>query len=337
MVYAYNGTQERKELWDRLCVFKRSIQGAWVICGDFNTVLVPAERLGGNSSVEEMEDFKACVDECEVADSPASGSFFTWCNKQDPATRVYSRLDRVLVNHQWLSDHPSVYAHFYCEGIFDHSPCVLQAFDDKDKKRRSFKYYNMWSQAENFKLCVQANWKGNWFGTKMYILTRQLKNLKCHLRKLNKENFADIENNFYRAQMHLEDIQDRLRRDPQNFQLIEMERDASNSVRFLATASHDFLVQKSKVTWMEKGDSNTKYFHQVIKCRQARNKVLNITNTQGVVCEDTSSIQGAFLQFYTSLLGTSVETRQVCQAVVQRGQLCTEDHHNILLSPHIDL
>ncbi|XP_074304025.1 uncharacterized protein LOC141638510 [Silene latifolia] len=268
MVYAYNGTQERKDLWDKLCMFKRSIQDAWVICGDFNTVL-------------------------------------------DPATRVYSRLDRVLVNHQWLSDHSSVYAHFYCEGIFYHTPCVLQAFDDKDKKRRSFKYYNMWSQAKNFKLYVQSNWKGNWFGTKMYILTRQLKNLKCHLRKLNKESFDDIDNNFHRAKMNLEYIQDILRGEPQNIQLIEMERDASNSVRFLANASHEFLVQKSKVPWMEKGDSNTKYFHPVIKSRQARNKVLNITNTQGVLCEDTSSIQDAFLQFYTSLLGTSVETRQV--------------------------
>ncbi|XP_074301052.1 uncharacterized protein LOC141632401 [Silene latifolia] len=269
MVYAYNGTQERKELWDKLCMFKRNIQGAWVICGDFNTVLVPAERLGGNNTVEEMEDFKACVDECEVADSPASGSFFTWC-------------------------------------IFYHTPCVLQAFDDKDKKRRSFKYYNMWSQAENFKLCVQSNWKGKWFGTKMYILTRQLKNLKCRLRKLNKESFADIENNFHRAKMHLEYIQDRLRGEPQSIQLIEMERDASNSVRFLANASHEFLVQKSKVTWMEKGDSNTKYLHQVIKVRRPG------TRLAAILPDIISENQSGFIK------GRSiVENILICQDIVR--------------------
>ncbi|XP_074266480.1 uncharacterized protein LOC141589753 [Silene latifolia] len=269
MVYAYNGIQERKELWERLCTFKRSIQGAWVICGDFNIVLVPAERLGGNITVEEMEDFKACLVECEVADVPASGSFYTWCNKQ-----------------------------FYCEGVFDHTPCVIQAFDDREKKIRSFKYYNMWSQDGEFKQCVQTNWKGNWYGTKMYKVTRQLKNLKIHLRKLNKENFADIENNCNRAKMNLEYIQDRLRVEPQNTQLIEMETEASNSA--------------------------------------VQSKVWNITNTQGVLCEDIDSIQTAFLQFYTSLLGTSTETRQVCKAVVQRGQTCTEDHQQILLSPVSD-
>ncbi|XP_074266598.1 uncharacterized protein LOC141589875 [Silene latifolia] len=336
MVYAYNGIQERKELWERLCTFKRSIQGAWVICGDFNIVLVPAERLGGNITVEEMEDFKACLVECEVADVPASGSFYTWCNKQVPSTRIYSRLDRVLVNHKWLHDNSSVYAQFYCEGVFDHTPCVIQAFDDREKKIRSFKYYNMWSQDGEFKQCVQTNWKGNWYGTKMYKVTRQLKNLKIHLRKLNKENFADIENNCNRAKMNLEYIQDRLRVEPQNTQLIEMETEASNSVRFLDNACHEFLVQKSKVTWMEKGDSNTKFFHNVIKGRQSRGKVWNITNTQGVLCEDIDSIQTAFLQFYTSLLGTSTETRQVCKAVVQRGQTCTEDHQQILLSPVSD-
>ncbi|XP_074315533.1 uncharacterized protein LOC141651732 [Silene latifolia] len=192
--------------------------------GTNGSALPPKGEIGGNSTVEELEDLKACVDECEVADGPASGSFFTWCNKQDPATRVYSRLDRVLVNHQWLHDNPSLYAQYYCEGIFDHTPCVIQDFDDKEKKRRSFKYYNMWSQAGDFKLCVQSNWKGNWYGTKMYKLTRQLKNLKFHLRKLNKESFADIENNSHRAKMHLEYIQDRLRVEPQNIQLIEMER-----------------------------------------------------------------------------------------------------------------
>ncbi|XP_074290733.1 uncharacterized protein LOC141617431 [Silene latifolia] len=158
MVYAYIGTQERKELWDKLCQIKCQTRGPWVICGDFNTVLIPTERLGGHSTEEEIEDFKHCVDECEVMDCPASGSLFTWCNKQDPSTRVYSRLDRVLVNQKWLLENPQAYAHFYCEGTFDHTPCVVQDQCDGHKKRRSFKSFNMWSQSVDFKTCVQEHW-----------------------------------------------------------------------------------------------------------------------------------------------------------------------------------
>ncbi|XP_074314947.1 uncharacterized protein LOC141651123 [Silene latifolia] len=150
-VYAFNDTMERKALWNKLCHFKNSINGPWAICGDFNIVLAPAERLGGNSTMEEMDDFKYCVDECEVTDCPASGSLYTWSNKQELETRVYSRLDRVLVNHEWLAENSNIYAHFYCEGTFDHTPCVIQCVNVEGKKRRNFKYFNMWSSSINFK------------------------------------------------------------------------------------------------------------------------------------------------------------------------------------------
>ncbi|XP_074321323.1 uncharacterized protein LOC141657846 [Silene latifolia] len=255
MVYAYNGTQERKELWDKICQIKGLSQGPWAICGDFNTVFSPTERLGGHSTEEEIEDFKHCVDECEVMDCPASGSLFTWCNKQDPSTRT---------------------------------PCVVQDQCDGHKKRRSFKYFNMWSQSVDFKSCVQEHWSKTWPGTKMYNLVHKLKYLKEPLKNLNKNDFDDVENNAARARMYLESIQEKLRIDPQNSELIQMEIDAANSVRFLDDACYTCLVQKSKVTWVDKGDSNNRYFHSVIKTRQVRSKVMKIEDSKSVLCEDNA-------------------------------------------------
>ncbi|XP_074266652.1 uncharacterized protein LOC141589931 [Silene latifolia] len=308
-------------------------QGPWVICGYFNTVLSPTERLGGHSTEEEIADFKQCVDECEVLDCPASGSLYTWCNKQDPTTRVYSRLDRVLVNQMWLTENSLAYAHFYCEGMFDHTPCVVQEQCDGPKKRRSFKYLNMWSQSVDFKSCVQEHWSKNWPGTKMYKLVHKLKNLKGPLKSLNRNDFDDIENNAARARMYLESIQEKLRIDPNNPELIHMEIEAVSSVRFLEDACYTFLVQKSKVTWVDKGDSNNRYFHSVIKTRQVRSKIMKIEDAKGVLCEDITQIQNAFIEFYTDLLGTSSSVTKVSQHVVQLGNLCTEDHHAILLAP----
>ncbi|XP_074298091.1 uncharacterized protein LOC141628904 [Silene latifolia] len=333
MVYAYNGTQERKELWVKLSQIKIQTQGPWVICGDFNTVLSPTERLGGHSTEEEIADFKQCVDECEVMDCPAYGSLYTWCNKQNPTTRVYSRLDRVLVNQMWLTANPLAYAHFYCEGTFDHTPCVVQEQCDGPKKRRSFKYLNMWSQSVDFKSCVQEHWSKYWPGTKMYQLAHKLKNLRGPLKSLNRNDFDDIENNAARARMYLESIQEKLRIDPNNPNLIHMEIEAASSVIFLEDACYTFLVQKSKVTWVDKGDSNNRYFHSVIKTRQVRSKIMKIEDTKGVLCEDITQIQNAFIDFYTDLLGTSSSVTKVSQHVVQLGNICSEEHHAILLSP----
>ncbi|XP_074266978.1 uncharacterized protein LOC141590276 [Silene latifolia] len=125
MIYAFNDTAGRKSLWHDLNLLSSGIHIPWILCGDFNCVLSPSERLGGQTSEEEMEDFQACIDHCHLVDSPAVGSFYTWNNKQDPQTRVYSRLDRVFVNSEWLQLRPHSHAHFYNEGLFDHTPCII--------------------------------------------------------------------------------------------------------------------------------------------------------------------------------------------------------------------
>ncbi|XP_074283367.1 uncharacterized protein LOC141607916 [Silene latifolia] len=116
MVYAFNGVQERKSLWMKLKHFSTQVNGPWLICGDFNTVIKPCERLGGQSTEEEMNDFQDCLDHCSVVDMPATGSHFTWNNKHDASSRVYSRLDRALVNSEWIVQKPDYFAHFHLEG-----------------------------------------------------------------------------------------------------------------------------------------------------------------------------------------------------------------------------
>ncbi|XP_074265375.1 uncharacterized protein LOC141587805 [Silene latifolia] len=248
MVYAFNDMYGRKALWSKLCAYNKEIKGPWVICGDFNTVLVPSERLGGNSTYEEMDDFQQCVAECGVTDCSAIGSLYTWSNKQESSSRVLSRLDRVLVNDAWLRSNDNIYAHFYTEG-----------------------------------------------------LVKKLKSLKWPLKQLNKDNFDDIVNNTARAKMNLEFIQLKLGDDPSNAALIIQELEANSSVRFLEYACSEFLLQKSKAIWVDKGDDNSKYFHSFIKGRQLRNKVLNISHR-----------------------------------VVKLGKVCFAEHKQLLLLPVTD-
>ncbi|XP_074318623.1 uncharacterized protein LOC141655440 [Silene latifolia] len=303
MVYAFNEVDNRRILWDRLCMFKRVISTTWVVCGDFNTVLSPLERLGGYTSEQEMEDFQNCIDECELIDSPAIGSLFTWNNKQEPSSRIYSRLDRVLIS------------------------------ENTQVKRKSFEYFHMWSQSEQFHECVKRVWDQHWYGTKMFILVKKVKSLKQPLKLLNIAQFDDIENNTVRAWQHLEYIQGKLRSDPLNADLIQQENDAAKCYRELNDVSCAFLFQKSKVTWVDKGDNNTKYFHSVLKSRQARNKVVKIADQNGVACESTDQIQQAFLDFYIQLLGTAKDTSLVSVSVVQQGIVCSPAHAEMLLAP----
>ncbi|XP_074283278.1 uncharacterized protein LOC141607831 [Silene latifolia] len=233
MVYAFNGLSERKSLWSRLQDMSGHIHSPWLICGDFNTVLAPSERLGGSTTEEEMEDFQNCLDVCHMVDMPTTGSLFTWNNKQEAATRVFSRLDRALVNHEWIDQKKEFYAHFHPEGCFDHTPCIIQRLSDMGQMKGSFKYFNMWSTTEHFLPCVTQAWGHRITGTPMFKFVRKLKLLKQPLKQLNRELFADVENNTMRAWKHLESIQSQIRSDPTNPDLIRIEIKAAKEYQEL--------------------------------------------------------------------------------------------------------
>ncbi|XP_074315276.1 uncharacterized protein LOC141651462 [Silene latifolia] len=130
MIYAFNGLHERIELWNTLKEISATCCTPLLWLGDFNTVLSPIERLGGNTTDAEMEYFQDCVSICGMEDIPTTGSMFTWSNKQESTDRVYSRLDRAMRNQENA--------------------------DIGGKK--TFKYFNMWGLAPSFKDSVAMAW-----------------------------------------------------------------------------------------------------------------------------------------------------------------------------------
>ncbi|XP_074305592.1 uncharacterized protein LOC141640811 [Silene latifolia] len=242
MVYAFNGSTERKSLWANLSRLANSIQGSWAIGGDFNCVLTEDERVGGSFSRQDAESFRQCLHQCEVIDSPAMGAIYTWNNKQCHADR---------------------------SNLHD------------DKRTRPFKYFNMWSLAPNFKETVQERWQCMQTGTKMYELARKLKNLKQGLKLLNKTRFADIEINAEVALTKLTKIQQALRVNPQDLSLVQQECEARESYQQLAKAQTQFLQQKAKMKWNADGDANTSFFHGLLKTRRRQNQTVQITDHHG--------------------------------------------------------
>ncbi|RAL50969.1 hypothetical protein DM860_005325 [Cuscuta australis] len=49
-----------------------------MIMGDFNAVLLPNDRIGGNKvTEEEVREFKECMTRCEMEELPTIGSYYT--------------------------------------------------------------------------------------------------------------------------------------------------------------------------------------------------------------------------------------------------------------------
>ncbi|XP_074314470.1 uncharacterized protein LOC141649687 [Silene latifolia] len=203
VVYGFNRVSERLSLWQSLQLMHQVVNGPWVVMGDFNSVLAMDERIGSEISSAEMRDFQECVDVCGIGDIPAHGSFFTWNNKHDVGDMVFSRIDRAMVNDEWLLKFPDTIIMFHPEGLFDHCPCTLTMRPDSVRKRGGFKYFNMWGKDSDFLPIVKEVWDSQIHGLKIFQFVKKLKLLKKPLKALNGSAYAQIETTAKLAQVML--------------------------------------------------------------------------------------------------------------------------------------
>ncbi|KAK9669065.1 hypothetical protein RND81_13G106800 [Saponaria officinalis] len=89
-----------------------------------------------------MDDFRSPINDCGLLDLGYVGDPFTWWNKQSEPNNIYERLDRALVNPDWVDLHPTLMLHHLAMESSDHNPIkisrpvntVRQEFGDINKK-----------------------------------------------------------------------------------------------------------------------------------------------------------------------------------------------------------
>ncbi|XP_060217048.1 uncharacterized protein LOC132644468 [Lycium barbarum] len=248
-VYGFNDQGLRRELWQQIEGIHDKVSGAWAVMGDFNCVLNREERVGRPVTLAEVREFKQCVGKCSLHDLKSSGAFYTWNNKHRDATRVYSKIDRVLVNPQWITNLPASEVHFGNEGLMDHCPTIISWDNGQHHGGNKFRYYNMWGLADNFKEIVQKDWERNISGTCMFKLVGKLNILKATLRALHRDRFSNVEQNAGKTRMALDVCQSELQNDPTNVNLMVAERRLAEEYQSWKMARGQYLQQKCKGLW----------------------------------------------------------------------------------------
>lgn len=108
-IYALNTVEEGKELWEDMRnhydapSFKNK---KWIIMGDYNEILDGREHSEFGNSPRlpvGIRDFQEVVRYCNLTDMGYQGPLFTWCNQREEGL-ICKKLDRVLVNEEWLAN-----------------------------------------------------------------------------------------------------------------------------------------------------------------------------------------------------------------------------------------
>ncbi|KAL2922409.1 50S ribosomal protein L20 [Bienertia sinuspersici] len=195
--------------------------------GDMNVVMNMEERIGSKVRMREIQPGRQRMETCELFDIPSGGKYYTWNSKQETETRVYSKLDRVMANDSWMDTYVKGNALFLPEGNFDHSPMILRVDNQEHGGKKPFKYFRMWTNTKDYKQRIKEAWNLNGQGTKMFCLTRKLKQVKHSLIDLNRKGFNAIQAEDVKAFQNLTAIQQEIQQDPYNTDLIQAEKEAS--------------------------------------------------------------------------------------------------------------
>ncbi|XP_075095229.1 uncharacterized protein LOC142173524 [Nicotiana tabacum] len=125
LVYAKCDSIERIELWDTLYALARDMTFPWLVAGDF-VIWDEEEKFGGLPvSLNEVNDFRHCINTCNLFDLGFKGSIYTWWNGRVEEDCIFKRLDRCLANIKFQQMLPGVEITHLSKIGSDHSPMLL--------------------------------------------------------------------------------------------------------------------------------------------------------------------------------------------------------------------
>ncbi|KAM6555383.1 hypothetical protein CsatB_002402 [Cannabis sativa] len=150
----------RRNTWQLLWTLYARSKEAWCIMGYFNNVLHNSEKIGGNPySAWLIEGFKEVTQQCGLIDLEMNGHPFTWEKSKDTPQWIEAKLDRTMVNHDWLIKFPDAKLFNTEVSPSDHSPLFLDMEHRVAVERvRHFRFENCWVRFQECEAIIQDSW-----------------------------------------------------------------------------------------------------------------------------------------------------------------------------------
>lgn len=177
LVYAKCDATERIVLLDRLYSLASDMTLPWLVGGDFNVIWDEEENFRGLPvHINEIDDFRHCVNKCNLFDLGFKGSIYTWWNGRDEEDCIFKRLDRCLGNMKIQKLWPEI--NYLSKIGSDHSPMLISCNPNTGPIKKAFRFLNFLTKHETFKDVVKENWRADFDANPIILFNHKLKKLK---------------------------------------------------------------------------------------------------------------------------------------------------------------
>ncbi|KAF3789594.1 putative ribonuclease H protein [Nymphaea thermarum] len=170
----------RGQLWAELHQVRQLAASPWLLAGDFNCLLSPADSSSPVSFGQSMSAFRSFVDEFGLFDVPSTNGTFTWSNNRNPP--ILRRLDHIFLSPELFSAFPSSSLDLGPRHLSDHAPLLLSLHRGRAGSGPArFRFELSWLRDESFVATIPIWWaravNGRWaafrLSRKLHFIRRE--------------------------------------------------------------------------------------------------------------------------------------------------------------------
>lgn len=303
VVYASPVYMLRSSLWEYLEALGSVMTAPWLLIGDWNQVLVPADKSGGRPVGSLMSNsLWQVVLRCALLDLGFTGSKYTWSNHRQGQGCIRERLDRAWCNSAWQLQHPHASVQHLYRSYSDHSPILLSTGDQPQRLRppNSFLMLTAWFQHRDFHKLVNRVWV-----VPEIPLQQALGQFRELAQWWNRHCFGNIFERKRRCLARLAGVQRKLEEQPSRYRYLDsVESRLLAEFHDILNSEASFWKQRAKDRWLRGGERNSKYFHMTALLRQRKRTITQLKGNDGVWCHDSDLLaqwaRDFYLQLYTA-------------------------------------
>ena len=289
--YGWPEASEKKKSWALLSHLKTFVNGPWCCIGDFNAILHSSEKQSLHSPpYSQMDEFCKVLEVCQLADLGFQGNKFTWTNRRPGEEYTKQRLDRAVANRDWVEKFSASSVTHLFSHAFDHLPILLRTMKDRSKRGRgvgSFKFEESWLMWDDCGEVVAEAWtKGRVGSSSLETTMEKIRISGAELLAWGSSKTRPETEEIKRLQKRLEELNEReMTEDSKEEFLVE-----SKKLDALLRQQEIFWRQRSRISWLNHGDRNTKFFHNKASQRRQRNYIQGIKTKNGDWVEEIEEV-----------------------------------------------
>lgn len=304
MINIYNSCDPttRENTWKEIVDFCSASHHPCLIAGDFNETLTPGDRGSMVIDHSSSAHFHSFISNLHLIEIQPSEGWFTWFRGAS-----MSKLDRFLVQSDWITKFPLIHTSILKRSISDHCPIILKSREIKWGPR-PFRFQDVWLSHRGCLETVKKVWRNS---DGMMIMDK-FKKVKNELKEWNSQVFGNINERIATLESEIQQWDN-----VANTRLLteeEVKIRASIQLELWSWLKKQevYWAQNSRVQWLKDGDKNTKFFHTYASLRRNRNNISSL-EVDGRKLSNPDEIRGEAVDYFSNLFQEDETNRPIFQ------------------------